>query len=466
MQLQFWGAARTVTGSMHFLNVNGKNIVLDCGLFQGRRAESYERNLNFPFSPAEIDALVLSHAHIDHSGNLPNLVKQGFRGPILCTAATRDLCASMLMDSARLQEQDVAYVNKKGERRGEPPVEPLYTEADAAACLNHFVSTSYRRSQEVASGVRVTFLDAGHMLGSAIVVLDITENGAQRKLVFSGDVGRRGMAILRDPEFVDSADFLIMESTYGNRDHEPAEQAKQKLRDLVTQTYRRGGKLLIPAFAVGRTQEIVYALHQLSDAHKIASLPVYVDSPLAIDVTQAYRLHPDCYDEETRRFMAADVHHNPFGFDHLTYVREVEASKQLNFLREPAVIVAASGMCEGGRILHHLKNNIDDPQTCILFVGFQAENTLGRRIRDGEKEVKIFGEPYQVRAQVEAIDGFSAHADCAGLREWAGRFDKDRLKHIFLVHGELDAAAALSEHLQADGYRQVTIPDRGQTFDL
>ncbi len=466
MQLQFWGAARTVTGSMHLLKVNGKNILLDCGLFQGRRAESYERNLNFPFPPDEIDALVLSHAHIDHSGNLPNLVKQGFRGPILCTSATRDLCAAMLMDSARLQEQDVAYVNKKGERRGEPPVEPLYTEADAAACLGHFVSTSYWRSQEIAPGVRLTFLDAGHMLGSAIVALDITEGGATRKLVFSGDVGRRGMAILRDPEFVDSADFLIVESTYGNRDHEPVEQARQKLRDLVTQTYRRGGKLLIPAFAVGRTQEVVYALHQLSDAHKIARLPIYVDSPLAIDVTQAYRLHPDCYDEETRRFMAADEHHSPFGFDHLTYVREAEASKQLNFLREPAVIIAASGMCEGGRILHHLKNNIDDPQTCILFVGFQAENTLGRRIRDGEKEVKIFGEPYQVQAQVEVIDGFSAHADCSGLREWAGHFDKDRLQHIFLVHGELDAATALSQHLEADGRRQVAIPERGQAFDL
>lgn len=466
MQLHFWGAARTVTGSMHLLDVDGVKILFDCGLFQGRRAESYDRNLNFPFDPAEIHALVLSHAHIDHSGNIPNLVKRGFTGSIFATPATRDLCAAMLMDSAHIQEQDVAYVNKKAAQRGEPLVEPLYTQADAAASMRLFFGVPYERPIEVAPGVRVRFLDAGHMLGSAIVVIDITEGGATRRLVFSGDLGRRGLAILRDPTFVDSADFLIMESTYGNRDHEPAEQARQTLREIVNSTYRRGGKLLVPAFAVGRTQELVYSLHRLSDNRKIASLPIYVDSPLAINVTQAYRLHPECYDEEIRRFMAEDAHDGPFGFEHLTYVRDVQASKSLNFLREPAVIIAASGMCEGGRILHHLKNNIEDSQTTVLFVGFQAENTLGRRIKDGNKEVKIFGEPYHVRAQIESIEGFSAHADRSGLREWAGRFDRARLQHIFLVHGELEAAAALAQYLEADGHRQVTVPERGQRFDL
>lgn len=466
MKLQFWGAARTVTGSMHLLEVNGSKILLDCGLFQGRRAESYERNLNFRFDPAEIHALVLSHAHIDHSGNIPNLVKQGFSGSIYATPATRDLCAAMLMDSAHIQEQDVFYVNKKAAQRGEPLVEPLYTQSDAAASLRHFFSVPYDRATEVAPGVRIRFVDAGHMLGSAIVVIDISEGETARRLIFSGDLGRHGMAILRDPTFLDSADFLIMESTYGNRDHEPSEEARQKLRQIVNSTYRRGGKLLVPAFAVGRTQELVYSLHQLSDNRKIASLPIYVDSPLAVNVTQVYRLHPECYDEEIRRFMDGDEHNNPFGFDHLTYVRDVQASKSLNFLREPAVIIAASGMCEGGRILHHLKNNIEDPQTSVLFVGFQAENTLGRRIKDGNKEVKIFGEPFHVRAQVESIEGFSAHADRSGLLEWAGRLDRQRLQHIFLVHGELEAAAALAQYLEADGHRQVTVPERGQTFDL
>ncbi len=466
MRIEFWGAARTVTGSMHLLKVSGKQALLDCGLFQGRRQESYDRNLHFPFDPASIDVLVLSHAHIDHSGNIPNLVKQGFKGNIVCTAATRDLCAAMLMDSARIQEQDVAYVNKKNERRGDPLVEPLYTEEDAAAAMHHFITLPYHRTMEVITGVRVTFLDAGHMLGSAIVILDIDEEGKSKRLVFSGDLGRTGTPILRDPERVESADYVIMESTYGNRDHPTEVEARYKLRDIVNQTYRRGGKLLVPAFAVGRTQEIVYALHQLSDAHKVPPLPIYVDSPLAINVTEVYRLHPDCYDEETRRFMASDEHHNPFGFDRLTYVRDTADSKALNFLRDSVMIIAASGMCEGGRILHHLKNNISDPQTTILFVGFQAENTLGRRLMDGFKDVKIFGEPYPVHAQIESIAGFSAHADRKGLHGWLERFDKRRLRGVFLVHGELDAATDLAFNIESNGLPRPAIPVRGQGFDL
>lgn len=467
MRLQFWGAARTVTGSMHLLEVNGRKILLDCGLFQGRRALSYERNLNFPFDPAEIDLMVLSHAHIDHAGNIPNLIKQGFRGNIYCTPATRDLSAAMLPDSGRIQESDIAYLNKKRSRKGEPPVQPLYTMTDAVDSLQYFVSLPYWRHLPIAPGVTLTFHDAGHILGSAIVVLDIDEDGQQKRLVFSGDLGRQGMAILRNPEFIDRADYVIMESTYGARDHESLDEASKKLREVVNRVCgRNGGKVLVPSFAVGRTQELVYTLHQLRDAHKIPPLPVFVDSPLAVNVTEVFRLHPDSYNADIREFMAEDKHHSPFGFEELTYVRKVADSKELNFLREPAMIISASGMCEGGRILHHLKNNIEDPQTTLLFVGFQAENTLGRRILDGQSPVKIFGEEYEVRAQVERIEGYSAHADRTGLKAWALHFDRQQLKQLFLVHGELKAAAALSVSLEGAGLEHVTIPERGQAFDL
>lgn len=466
MRLQFWGATRTVTGSMHYLEVNGSKILLDCGLFQGKRALSYERNLNFPFDPAEIDTLILSHAHIDHSGNIPNFIKQGFTGNIFCTPATRDLAAAMLPDSGRIQEQDIAYLNKKRARKGQPPVQPLYTMIEAMDSLQFFVSLPYWRTLPVAPGVKLTFFDAGHILGSAIVVLDITENGMKKRLVFSGDLGRKGMAILREVQYIDSADYVIMESTYGKRDHESLNEASQKLRQAVNSTCRQNGKLLVPAFAVGRTQELVYSLHKLSDAHKIPRIPIFVDSPLAVNVTEVFRLHPDSYNAEVRHFMAEDKHHNPFGFEHLTYVRKVEDSKDLNFLREPAMIIAASGMCEGGRILHHLKNNIEDPRTTILFVGFQAENTLGRRILEGVSPVKIFGEEYEVRANIERIEGYSAHADRGELKAWATHFDRKRLKKFFLVHGELDAAAALSVSLEGAGIADVIIPERGDAFDL
>lgn len=466
MKLQFWGAARTVTGSMHLLEVNGQKILLDCGLFQGKRALTYERNLNFPFDPAEIDVLVLSHAHIDHSGNIPGLVRQGFKGNIFCTPATRDLCAAMLLDSARIQEQDIQYVNKKRARKGEPPVRPLYTVEDATDSLGYFVSAPYWRSLHIADGVKLTFHDAGHILGSAIVVLDISEGGENRRLVFSGDLGRTGMAILRDPELIDAADFMIMESTYGSRDHESMNSASEQLRAMLTKTARRGGKILVPSFAVGRTQELVYALHRLSDQHKIPNVPIYVDSPLAVNVTEVFRLHPDSYNEEVRKFMIEDPHHSPFGFDQLTYIRKAEDSKDLNFVREPVMIIAASGMCEGGRILHHLKNNIGDPKTTVLFVGYQAEHTLGRRILEGDERVKIFGEEFTVRADIERIEGYSAHADRNGLRGWANHFDRKRLKRLFLVHGELEAAAALALTLQSDGHTEVIIPDRGDSFEL
>lgn len=464
MQLTFWGAAQTVTGSMHLIEVNGQRILLDCGLYQGKRSLSYERNLNLPFDPASIDVVILSHAHIDHSGNLPNLVKQGFRGSIWSTPATRDLCVAMLQDSGHIQEQDAAYVNRKRVREGLPPVEPLYTKLDALEAIKQFVSINYHRPFSPCAGVTATFFDAGHILGSAIVVLDIAEAEQQRRLVFSGDLGRQGMAILRDPEPVSNADFLILESTYGNRRHETRDQARQVLRQVIIEVHKRRGKVIIPAFAVGRTQELVYALNELSEAQKIPSLDIYVDSPLAVNVTEVFRAHPECYDQETLALLQEA--RDPFGFRRLAYVRDVEDSKRLNFLRDSAVIISASGMCESGRILHHLKNNIEDSDNTILFSGFQAENTLGRRILDGSRRVRIFGEEYDVRAKVARLEGYSAHADSGELQGWAANFDRQRLQGIFLVHGEKESALGLSGLLHQEGFRSVEIPERGQSFQL
>jgi len=466
MQLTFLGAARTVTGSMHLLEANGTRLLLDCGLYQGRREEAYERNLNFPFDPAGIDAVILSHAHIDHSGNVPNLVKRGYAGPIWCTPATRDLCSAMLRDSGYIHEQDVRYLNKRRKRQGLPPVEPLYTRQDAEACLPAFVSIGYERSFDVAPGVNLTFVDAGHILGSAITVLDITEQGETRRLVFSGDLGRPGLAILRDPVQVSEADVLVLESTYGSRLHETTDEAQQTLRSVINDAYKRRGKVIIPSFAVGRTQELVFALHQLTAAKRIPDLPIFVDSPLAVNVTEIFRLHTECFDEEARAFIDGDPRLDPFGFRRLRYIRDVEDSKELNFLRDSAVIISASGMCEGGRILHHLKNNIEDAANTILFVGFQAEHTLGRRIVEGYERVRIFGEEYEVRAKVESINGYSAHADQGELLAWARGFDRDRLRKVFLVHGEEEAALVLADEIRELGVRHVRVPEQGEKVDL
>lgn len=466
MHLTFYGAARSVTGSLHLLEVNGHRIVLDCGLFQGKRAETYERNLHFPFDPTTIHAVLLSHAHIDHSGNLPNLVKQGFSGTVWCTAATRDLCASMLQDSGYIQEKDVEFVNKKRARAGEPPVAPLYTRSDAIVTLEQFASVSYQRVIRVAPGVTATFFDAGHILGSAMIQLDLEEAGRRCRVIYSGDIGRRGLAILRDPTLFDTADYVIMESTYGDRSHGTPAEASERLATVIKTTHRRRGKVIIPAFAVGRTQELVYGLHRLSNEREIPGLPVFVDSPLATNVTEVFRLHPECYDQELRQFLESDRDRNPFGFENLTYVRDVRESKQLNFLRESAIIISASGMAEAGRILHHLRNNIENAANTVLFVGFQAENTLGRRLLDGISPVRIFGEMHIVRARIERIDGYSAHADRAELLDWIGQMDRTRLRQVFLVHGETPSATALAEGIQELGIDHVVIPERGQRFEL
>jgi metallo-beta-lactamase family protein len=467
MEIQFLGAARTVTGSQHLISVNGSRILLECGLFQGKRRETFERNRNLPFDAASVDALILSHAHIDHSGNIPNLVRNGFRGTIYSTFATRDLCSAMLRDSAHIQEQDVAYVNKKRARKGQPPIEPIYTTDDAIASLEHFVSVGYDRAVPVAPGVQCTFLDAGHILGSTLVLLEVEEAGRQRtRLLFSGDLGRNDMPILRDPIPAPEADVLIIESTYGDRLHSPHEAAEQRLHRLVDEACARGGKVIVPAFAVGRTQEIVYSLHRLAIANDLPDdVSVFVDSPLAVNVTEIFRLHPECYDDELREFITQDRHPDPFGFDRLRYIRNVEDSKALNDLEGSAVIISASGMCEAGRIQHHLKHNVTDPRNVVLIVSWQAPYTLGRRLVERQKVIKIFGEEFPLRARVETINGYSAHADRNGLLGWAGPIARG-LRHAFVVHGDPKPAAALAEGLKQLGARDVAVPERGDVFHI
>ncbi len=468
MQITFYGAAQTVTGSQHMIEVNGLRLLLDCGLYQGKRAEAYERNRHLPFDASKVDALILSHAHIDHSGNIPNLVKSGFKGDIVCTHATRDLCGVMLMDSGHIQEKDVEFVNKRKKKRGEPPVDPIYTQADAAASLNSFTSQSYDRPRLIAPGVTVTFIDAGHMLGSASVVLDIEDKqeGKNIRLVFSGDIGRKGIPIIRDPKSPDAADILIMESTYGGRTHEPYQDAEKELERVINNTYRRGGKIIIPAFAVGRTQQLVYSLNQLAAKGDIPRLPIYVDSPLAVNSTDVFRTHPECFDAETQQFvMQSGSSRDPFGFENMHYTRSLEDSKRLNFLLEPAIIISASGMAETGRILHHLKNNIEDRRTTVMIVGWQAPETLGRRLVDGEKIVNIFGEKYHVNAQVEVLNGFSGHADHEELLSWVAPMTR-MPRRTFLVHGELEAANALASSLRQRFGLQVDIPSFKQSFEV
>jgi metallo-beta-lactamase family protein len=466
MKITFHGAVRTVTGSQHHLTINGKQILLDCGLYQGSRKETYERNQHFPFDAAAIDILVLSHAHMDHAGNIPNLVKSGFRGDIISTYATHDLCAIMLRDSAKIQQYDIEYLNKKRIRQNLPLLEPLYTLEDAVESLKYFVAFGYERPRQIMPGVTLTFYDAGHILGSAIVVLDIEDEESRQdiRLVFSGDIGRPDRPILRDPSFIDSTDVLIIESTYGDRLHTDEGDTDKKLERIVNETYKKGGKLIVPAFAIGRTQELVYRLHQLVEKRDIPPmLAVYVDSPLAIDATGIYRLHPEAFDEETAQFLLQSRNGDPFGFAMMQYTRSVEQSKALNFLREPAVIISASGMAEAGRILHHLKNNIEDPRNTILITGWQAPHTLGRRLVDKEPVVKIFGEEYQLKAQVEKMNGLSAHADRDELLDWVGHFGT-RPRHTYIVHGEEPVSLKFAETLRQQGLADVNVPHLGESF--
>lgn len=463
MRITFLGAARTVTGSMHLVEVNGARILLDCGLFQGRRAESNARNRTLPLDPASVDCLILSHAHIDHSGNVPTLCKKGFTGPIYSTHATRALCRVMLEDSAHIQEQDALYLNKKNRLRGLPPIEPLYTLADAQRCQRQFVGISYGYTFHPAPGVAVTLLDAGHILGSAAVVLDVNEDGRRFRFAFTGDVGRPNTPIIRDPEPLSGVNYLVTESTYGDRLHPPIGDAEGELAAVINETASRGGKVIIPAFSVGRTQELVYTMARLHAAQRIPTLPTYVDSPLSVNTTSVFKLHPECFDAETNAMLMA--HEDPFGFSKLTYINAVEESKQLHLRQEPCIILSASGMCETGRILHHLKNNIENPRNTILIVGFQAEHTLGRRLVEKAPRVRIFGVEYPVRASVKVINALSAHADrdelLAHIRPTAGT-----LRKVFVVHGEEKQSLAFADTLSNAGIPEAVVPSPGETHTL
>jgi metallo-beta-lactamase family protein len=466
MQITFHGAAQEVTGSQHLIEVNGRRILLECGLFQGRRADTYARNLNFPYDPATIDTVVLSHAHIDHSGNLPNLVKQGFRGNIWCTAATRNLSTYMLLDSGYIQETDIEYLNRRRKRDGEPQLAPIYTQADARACLDQFIGIGLERPVPISDGVTLTFYNAGHILGAAHVLLTIDDQstGKTWRVLFSGDIGREESLLLESPAPPHDVDLLILESTYGDRLHEDATQARRTLRNVINATSRRRGKVIVPAFAVGRTQDLVYALNQLDADGDIPKVPLYVDSPLAVNATDVFRMHPEAWRESVRDFLLEDKRGSPFDYPHVEYIREARRSKQLNAMPGPAVIISASGMAESGRILHHLKNTIEYPENTILLVSFMAQETLGRRIKDGEKRVRIFGEEYDVRAEVHSIDGYSAHADQYELLQWAARLDTNRLQGVFLVHGEPGPAHTLATKLAEQGTPGIQVPSRGDVF--
>lgn len=464
MQIHFHGAAQTVTGSQHLLEVNGHRLLLDCGLYQGRRSETYERNLNFAYDPRTVDAVILSHAHIDHCGNLPNLVKQGFEGPVYAVPATADLATIMMADSGHIQESDAAYVNKKRLRRGEAPIEPLYTEVDARKAADLFCGVDYGQDFEPVPGVTARFVEAGHILGSAAVSLDIEESGRTIRFWFSGDIGRHNLPLLRDPVLPDRADFLLMECTYGDKPHRDPSTAAEEFQDIVSRTIRRGGKVIIPAFAVGRTQELVYHLNLMMYANDVPPVPVFVDSPLAVNASTIFTKHPEVFDAETRWFVQ-QARHPALDFKMLTYIQSVEESKALNQRKDPMIIISASGMAETGRILHHLKNNIEDPRNTVCIVSWQAPHTLGRRLADREKQVKIFGEPYTVRAEIATIGGLSAHAGQDLLIDYAANV-RETVKKVFLVHGEEGPAAALMEKLSERGMREVYYPALHSSVEL
>ncbi|KAB2899963.1 MAG: MBL fold metallo-hydrolase [Kofleriaceae bacterium] len=461
MRLTFLGAAREVTGSMLLVTTERASVLVDCGLFQGRRAESRRRNAHLPHPAVTADAAIVTHAHIDHTGNLPVLVRSAFPGDIYLTPATRDLAACMLRDAARLQEADAEYLNRKYADDPEwEPIVPLYTEEDVPPALERMVAVPYHRRFTVADGVSATFLDAGHILGSAQLVLDIDERGRQRRVVVSGDLGRAGLPIIRDPEPPPRhPDVLVMESTYGDRTHAPAERMADDLARVIDETRARGGKVVVPAFALGRTQELLVVLHRLRRDRRLPAIPVFIDSPLAIDVTSVFRMHPECFDAETRRLLDED---DLFALEGLHLTRTRDESVAINDVVGPAIIIAASGMAEGGRVLHHLRNLVEDPRNTVLVVGFMAQHTLGRRLVERRPRVKIWGVERDLRAQVVTLNAFSAHADADGLVAYASACRPGR---ALLVHGEDAAQAALRTRLAATGI-DAYAPERGETIEL
>lgn len=467
MKIKFCGAARTVTGSAHLITLDsGYSVLLDCGLYQGRDEEFEDYNANWMFDTAELDCLVLSHAHIDHCGRIPKLVKDGFRGKIVCTSATKDLCAVMLMDSAKIQEKDAEYLNRRNSKKGiEEIAEPLYTTQDVFDCFKKFVGIGYEKWFKIDDDVSVYLRDCGHIFGSSNVTLKITENGKDINLGFSGDIGRSNRPILKDPVQMEDLDYLICESTYGGRMHNDLPHDEDALLNIIYDTcVRKKGKLIIPAFSLGRTQEIVYMLDKLETADLLPSIPVFVDSPLAVSATDIFRIHPECFDSEILEYMIDDP--NPFGFNNLTYTRKVSESKELNNMEGPAIIISASGMMTGGRIMHHLINHIEDQRNTLLVVGFCAPHTTGARIRNGDKKIRVFGQQLKVNANVEILDSYSGHGDQQEMIEFLSNLDRKKLKNIFLVHGDLDQQEAFQKSLEENNFNNIEIPELGQEYKL
>jgi metallo-beta-lactamase family protein len=459
MRVTTFGAAEGVTGSKHLLEVNGYRILYDCGMFQGRREESAHRNKHLPFSASDLHAVILSHAHIDHSGVLPVLGRMGYRGPIYATDATRDLCSIMLLDSAHIQERDARWLSKKHQTF----VPPIYTDEDARAIMRQFICVPYDMPMQVAPGVQATFKEAGHVLGSAMIFTEFEEKGQTKTFLYSGDIGRKAMPILRDPWEPDEADVVIMESTYGDRDHDPIETLDSELSEIIHHTHDRGGKIIVPSFALERAQEFIYALKRLEMQHRIPKIRTFVDSPLTVNVTEVFRLHTDLFDDEMSALIEQTG--DPFELERIDYIRNLEDSMELNALEEPAIIISASGMCEYGRILHHLKHNIEDERNTVLIIGFQAKNTLGRRIVEREPEVKIFGIKHRLNAEVRVLNSLSAHAGRSDLLEFGSRFN-GRARHILLVHGENGALNALKTGLEENGAKNVQIQKEGEAVEV
>ncbi|WP_422487204.1 MBL fold metallo-hydrolase RNA specificity domain-containing protein [Gudongella sp. DL1XJH-153] len=466
MKLSFLGAAQMVTGSNYLLNTKEHNIVIDCGMFQGNQETEKLNYREFPFDPASIDILILTHAHIDHSGRIPKMVKEGFRGKIISTKATFDLCGVMLLDSAKIQENDAQWENKKRERRGEPEIEPLYTIDDAEHSLKYFEPQLYEQKIDINGEISMKFKDAGHILGSSILELWVTEDEKTTKLVFSGDLGMPNRPIIRDPQYVDEADYLVIESTYGDTDHPPMKESAEKLIEIINKTAKRGGTVLIPSFAVGRTQELIYQLNKYYEYNDIKlemEIPIYIDSPMATNATEVFQNNSGTFDQETQDLILKGD--NPFLFKNLHYVRTVEESMALNDADFPKVIISASGMATAGRIRHHLKHNLWDPKNSLIFVGYQAEGSLGRILLDGVKKVKLLGEEIHVGLEIYDLEGFSAHADRKFMLDWIDKIEKKPRK-VFIVHGEKETAEEFSRQIEDRFGLQTIIPKLGNCYRI
>lgn len=466
MKIQFLGAAREVTGSKHLITIeNGKKILLDCGMFQGKGMQTEEMNRNLGFEPREIDHVILSHAHIDHSGLIPYLYKLGFRGSVVCTNATRDLCSIMLADSGHIHENDVKIFNKRRVARGETPIDPIYTEKEARASMELFIGVPYHRKFNIDPHIRVKFHNTGHMLGSSVISLEIVENGKTFRIGYTGDIGRPSNRILKSPESFPQCDYLVTESTYGNRLHPPMQEAEGELLKVLKRTcVEKKGKLIIPSFAIGRTQEVVYSLNNFFNSGELPKVPIFVDSPLAVNATEIFRMHLDSLNEDVQRVLENDP--DPFGFKSLKYITKVQDSKKINKIKKPCVIISASGMMEAGRIKHHLANNIDNPNNTVLAVGYCSPITLGARILRGDRVVSIFGEQHEVNADIERIEAFSGHGDYNEMLSFLNCQDKQQLRKVFLVHGDTEALEFFKKEMEKAGYSNLEIPSQREVYEL